>query len=106
MSVASWKGGRQAGKAGRRSRGWGKWENKSMKNPVNLFLELKIVSTFKDKISPPSERHDLNAKASEDKQKALFRSSRGYPSLSRLSLHIIMIPSTLPGGLRYYFFIL
>ena len=77
-----------------------------MKNPVNHFLELKIVSTFKDKISPPSERHDLNAKASADKQKALFRSSRGYPSLSRLSLHIIMIPSTLPGGLRYYFFIL
>lgn len=98
--------GRETGREGRRSRGWGEGGNKSMKNPVNLFLELKIVSTFKDEISPPSERHDLNAKASEDKQKAPFRSSQGYPSLSRLSLHIIMIPSTLPGGLRYYFYML
>lgn len=48
------------------------WNERSefMKNPVNLFLELKIVSTFKGEISPPSDRHDRNAKASEDKQKA------------------------------------
>lgn len=91
-----------------RAGGGGLWNerNEFMKNPVNLFLELKIVSTFKGEISPPSDRHDINAKASEDKQKAPLRCSRGYPSLSRNSLHIIMIPSTLPACLKFYFYIL
>lgn len=59
--------------------GGGDARNKFMKNPVNLFLELKIISTFQGEISSPSERHDINAKASEDKQKAPAQS---FPRLS------------------------
>lgn len=67
---------RQAGKAGRRSRGNGKQIHEKTQKP----LELKSFKP-KDKISPPSERHDLNAKASEDKQKASFRSFQRLSAL-------------------------
>lgn len=79
---------------------------KKQNRTENLFLELKIISTFHGEISSASERHDINAKASEDKQKAPLRCSRCYPSLSRNSVRIITIPSTLPACLRYYFYIL